>query len=118
MSKWDIDPGGVRTVLLSVEEIAKEFEGQMTALNTGVEGAATESSSNIVGSALAGFAESVTANIQFVFARTGSCMGGCAQATNAYLDGDFEMAANAQASAYAAPNPLDTMPGRGGGGPQ
>jgi hypothetical protein len=118
MSKWDIDPGGVRTVLLSVEEIAKEFEGQMTALNTGVEGAATESSSNIVGSALAGFAESVTANIQFVFARTGSCMGGCAQATNAYLDGDFEMAANAQASAYAAPNPLETMPGQSRGGPQ
>lgn len=114
MTRWDIDPVGVRTVLQGTETVAKEFEGQMTTLNTGMEGAATQSSSEIVASALAGYAESATADITFVFTRTGACMGGAAQATNAYLDGDLEMAANAQASAAAAPDPTAIMPGGGG----
>ena len=114
MTRWDIDPAGVRTVLQSTETVAREFEGQMTTLNTGMEGAATQSSSEIVASALAGYAESAATDITFVFTRTGACMGGAAQATNAYLDGDLEMAANAQASATAAPDPRATMPGGGG----
>ncbi len=118
MTGWDIDPAGVRTVLGNTEAVAREFDGQMQTLNTGIEGAAAQSSSEIVASALAGFAESASADITFVFTRTGACLSGAAQATNAYLDGDFEMAANAQASAYAAPNPLETMPGQSRGGPQ
>ncbi len=118
MTKWDIDPAGVRSVLMSTGNVAKEFDGQMTKLNAGLEGAASQSSSEIVASALSGFAESAGANLQFVFTRTGACLGGAAQATNSYLDGDLQMAANAQASAGAAPNPLAAMPGRSRGGPQ
>jgi hypothetical protein len=114
MTRWDVDPVGVRTVLQNTETVAKEFEGQITTLNTGMEGAATQSSSEIVTSALGGYLESATADIAFVFTRTGACMGGAAQATNAYLDGDLEMAANAQASASAAPDPTASMPGGGG----
>ena len=115
MTRWDIDPTGVRTVLQDTETVATEFEGQMTTLNTGVEGAMTQSSSGIVGSALAGYAESATSDIEFVFTRTGACLDGAAQAANAYLDGDLEMAATAQAAATTAPDPRATMPGGGGG---
>lgn len=115
MSRWDIDPAGVRAVLTGTQQVAGEFDGQMTSLNAGIEGAAAQSSSGIVASALAGFAEAAGANISFVFTRTGACLGGAATATNAYLDGDLEMAANAQASATAAPDPRTTMPGRPGG---
>jgi Family of unknown function (DUF6507) len=118
MTKWDIDPVGVRSVLISTENVAKEFDGQMTTLNSGLEGAATQSSSDIVASALSGFAESAGANLNFVFTRTGACLGGAAQATNCYVNGDLEMAANAQSSAAAAPNPLAGMPGQSRSGPQ
>lgn len=115
MGRWDIQPSGVQSVLQRTEGVAAEFEGQMTSRGGGLEGAAAESSSGIVGEALAGYAESSRANITFVFTRTGACLSGAAGATNAYLDGDTAMAANAQASATAAPDPLATMPGRGNG---
>jgi hypothetical protein len=54
------------------------------------------------------------ADVWFVFTRTGACMNAAALATNAYLDGDLEMAANAQASATAAPDPPTVMPATGG----
>ncbi|WP_214407022.1 DUF6507 family protein [Pseudonocardia lacus] len=113
MTRWDIDPAGVRSVLTNTEAVAQEFDGQMQTLNTGIEGAAAQSSSEIVASALAGFAESAAADIGFVFTRTGACLSGAAQATNAYVEGDLQMAANAQASADAAPDPRSTMPGYG-----
>ena len=114
MSRWDISPGGVRGVLARTEAVATEFEGQMTTLNSSLQGAGTQSSSAIVADAIAGFAASATADIQFVFTRTGACLNAAAQATNAYLDGDLQMAANAQAAAAAAPDPYASMP-RGGG---
>lgn len=110
MSAWDISPAGVRDVLTRTQAVATEFEGQMTSLNTALQGAGNECSSEIVGQAVAGFIESAKANIQFVFTRTGACLTAAAQATNAYLDGDLVMAANAQASATAAPDPTAVMP--------
>ncbi|MFN2494734.1 MAG: DUF6507 family protein, partial [Pseudonocardiaceae bacterium] len=106
MSRWDISPSGVRGVLSRTETVAQEFEGQMTRLRTALEGAVGQSSSEIVASAVGGFMErSATPAIQFVFTRTGACLSGAAQATNHYLAGDLEMAANAQAAASAAPDP-------------
>jgi hypothetical protein len=103
-------------VLARTDAVAAEFEGQMTTLNAAFAGAGTQSSSTIVADAVAGFAASATSDIQFVFTRTGACINGAAQATNAYLDGDLEMAANAQAAATAAPDPYASMPGGGGPG--
>ena len=114
MSRWDISPGGVRGVLARTETVAAEFEDQVTTFNSAMEGAATQSSSDIVASAIAGFAASAASDIQFVFTRTGACLNAAAQATNAYLDADLEMAANAQAAATAAPDPYASMPGGGG----
>ncbi len=113
MSSWEIQPDGVNAVLARTESTAGEFEPQLTSLNAGLEGSATESSSPIVADALSGFAGSAQGNIQFVITRTGAAMTGAANATNAYLDGDLTMAANAQAAAGAAPDPTGIMPGHG-----
>ena len=103
MGRWDISPAGVQGVLGRTEGVASEFEGQMTRLNTALEGAVGQSCSEIVASAVSGFMQwSATPVIGFVFTRTGACLSGAAQATNHYVQGDLEMAANAQAAASAA----------------
>jgi len=95
--------------------VASEFEGQLRSVNTALEGAVGQSSSEIVAAAVSGFLQSsVMPAVGFVFARTGACLSGAAQATNAYVAGDLEMAANAQAAASAAPDPRAMMPGGGG----
>lgn len=110
MSAWDISPDGVRGVLTRTQGVATEFEGQMNSLNTAAQGAGSQCSSGIVGEAIAGFFDSAKSNIEFVFTRTGACLNAAAQATNAYIDGDLQMAANAQAAATAAPDPTAVMP--------
>lgn len=102
-------------MLSRTETVAREFEGQMKRLHPALEGAAGESSSEIVASAIGGFmAKSGMPAIKFVFTRTGACLTGAAQATRFYLQGDLEMAANAQAGVSAAPDPRATLPGGGG----
>ena len=114
MGRWDIQPAEVQSVLARTQTTAEEFEGQMTRLNSALEGAAGQSSSDIVAEALAGFAtEAAMPQIQFVFTRTAACLNAAAQAVNAYLDGDLQMAANAQASATAAPDARSSMPRSG-----
>lgn len=113
MPSWDIQPAGVRGVLSQTESLASEFDAQMVSLDAALQGAMTQASSGIVAGALAGFAEAQLAGIRFVFARTGAAINGAARATNAYVEGDLEMAANAQAAASGAPDPRATMPGGG-----
>ncbi len=116
MTRWDIDPTGVQTVLRSTEAVATEFDGQMTTLNAGMEGAMAQSSSDLVNSALAGFAQSAADSISFVFTRTGACLGGAAQATNSSPGGPRVRAATAPAGGPAPPAPGPTR--RGGGARQ
>jgi hypothetical protein len=111
VSRWDIQPSGVQGVLQQTQSVAEHFDGHMRAMNTAMEGAGTQASSGIIGQALAGFAESQRQSIEFVFSRTGAAMTGAANATRAYVQGDLEMAANAQASASGAPDPRGSMPG-------
>lgn len=109
MGRWDIQPAGVQGVLGRVQGIADQFDDQVREMNASMEGAGTQASSPIIAQALSGFAESQRQNLQFVFTRTGAAMTGAAGATRAYVQGDAEMAANAQAAATAAPDPR--MPG-------
>ena len=104
MSNWDIDPTGVQGVLARTGEVATGFDSALTSLSSALQGAANASASNPVGSALAVFAGAVSSEVQAVFARTQAAMTGCAGAVNAYVAGDLEMAANAQASVSAAPS--------------
>jgi hypothetical protein len=117
MPRWDISPSRVQGVLGQTEAVAQEFEPQLRAMNSALQGAAGESSSQIVAGALSGFAtESAGPALQSVFERTSACMSGAALATNAYVEGDLEMARNAQSAASAAPDPRASMPGPGGSG--
>ena len=110
MGRWDIQPAGVKGVLGRTEGVAGEFEGQMRQFNSGLQGAMTQCSSEIVAGAISGFADAQKSSLEFVFTRTSACMNAAAQATNAYLEGDLEMAANAQAAATAAPDARSDMP--------
>lgn len=113
MSRWDIHPAGVQGVLGRTQATAGDFEHQMNRMNTALQGSASQSSSDIVAQALVGYAnQSAMPQIRAVFTRTAACLNGAAQAVNAYLDGDLEMAANAQASASEAPDAAE-MPGGG-----
>lgn len=103
MTQWDIHPTEVAGVLGATETAAKGFEEQITTLNAGLQSAASQTSSELVATALAEFATAQTGHLQFVFTRTGACLTGAAGATNAYVAGDEQMAANAQSAAYAAP---------------
>ncbi|MGQ0777609.1 MAG: DUF6507 family protein [Pseudonocardiales bacterium] len=114
MNGWDISPSGVRGVLPQTEAVAQAFEGHLTSMNSAIEGAAAETSSGPIITALTGWLDKQRPNINFMFTRTGACITGAAQATNAYIDGDETMAANAQAAATAAPDLGATMPGRSG----
>ena len=104
MSTWDIDPVGVQGVLNRTTDAAAGFDSALTSLSSSIEGAATQSASGPVASALSGFAGVMSSDIQFVFQRSQAAVTGCVNAVNAYAAGDLEMAAHAQASASAAPS--------------
>lgn len=111
--RWNIQPVEVRGVLRQTQQVAGEFEGHVTAMQSSMQGAAGEASSGIIAQALQGFAQSSGQDVQFVFARTSAALTGASQAVNAYLQGDHEMVLNAQQQAAAAPDPGGQMPGGG-----
>lgn len=107
MGKWNIDPYGVQQVLTTTVGIAEDFEGQLEQISEALQNGAEGSASEIVAQAIVDFVEEYQADIEFVVARTGAALGAAADATQAYLDGDLDMAANAQESATAEPE-VDT----------
>ena len=115
MSTWDIDPAGVQGVLTRADDAASGFDAALTSMSGGMEGAATAADSQPVGAALSAFAESVGTDVEFVFRRTQAAVTGCVGAVNAYVAGDLQMAANAQASAAAAPSGAFAGGGMGNG---
>lgn len=115
MPGWDISPSGVHGVLGRAEGVAAEFDPRMGGMNADLGGAVGQSGSGLVAAALGGFDAARAGDIGFVFARTGAAMAGAARATDAYVEGDLEMAANAQAAVSAAPDPRVWMPGAQGG---
>jgi hypothetical protein len=114
MPSWDIQPAGVEAVLSRTQGVAEEFNPEMTSLSGGLTGSMDQSSSPIVAEAVEGFAASSQGSIDFVFGHTTAAIRGAADATSAYVAGDLEMAANAQAAAAGAPDPTAVMPGMHG----
>jgi len=115
MSAWDIDPAGVSGVLDKTKSVAKGFETHLTAIGSAMESAAPNTSSQLVVAALGKFAEELKPEAEGVVNLTGSAMNGCSLAVKAYVEGDTEMAARAQANAATVTTP--DMPS-GGGGPR
>lgn len=98
-------------MLGQAEGVASEVDARIRGMNADLAGAVGQSGSGLVAAALGGFDEAQAGDIGFVFGRMGAAVSGAAQATRAYVEGDLEMAANAQAAASAAPDPRASMPG-------
>ena len=103
MSSWDIDPAGVQGVLGRTTDVAAGFDPALTSMSSALEGAAQAGASGPVATALSGFVTALSGDVEFVYGRTTSAVQGCVGAVNAYVAGDLEMAATAQANATAAP---------------
>ncbi|MBC9719803.1 hypothetical protein H9Y04_45930 [Streptomyces sp. TRM66268-LWL] len=116
VSGWDIRPQGVQGVLKTTGETAGGIEKQATSFGEHLKSAATSAGTiaaegaegsdqgGLVALALSQFAEHAVKDIKFVAARAGKSLTGAVEATTAYLNGDTEMAAEAQRKALSAPD--------------
>ena len=99
MSRWDIDPSGVRSVVSRTIDRAERFEEQARSYEQALGSAAQASGSQIVGQALVDFAAHNQPAFRFLVDRTSRVVNGAIDATAAYLDGDLTMAGTAQRNA-------------------
>jgi hypothetical protein len=123
---WDLNPQGISHVLKTTGETASNMEKYAKAFGKHLTSAATsagtvsaegggeggeKAAGGLVALALSQYAERASKDLQFVSARAGKSLQGAADATTAYLNGDQEMASEAQRNTLSAPK-LD-MPGVG-----
>ena len=102
-----------------MEKYAKAFGKHLTSAATSAGTVSAEgggeggekAAGGLVALALSQYAERASKDLQFVSARAGKSLQGAADATTAYLNGDQEMASEAQRNTLSAPK-LD-MPGVG-----
>jgi hypothetical protein len=101
MSRWDIEPAGVRSVVTQTAERARQFQTDARSYESALQSAVSASGSQIVGQALVDFAGHNTEAFTFLVDRTSQVLTGAVDATTAYLDGDLAMAEHAQRNAAA-----------------
>ncbi|KII00066.1 hypothetical protein LP52_03810 [Streptomonospora alba] len=105
MSNWDVSPEGVNSVLTTVgghvgdEAMTEGLTGQIDDFGTHVENASEQAASAPIGQALQEFVDHFGPMMWTMVARTSSAVTAGSEATTAYIDGDLEMAADAQANA-------------------
>ncbi len=121
MPGWDLNPQGISGVLKTTGDTASDLEKYAKAFGEHLTSAATsagtisaegggggaeggeKAAGGLVALALSQFAERASKDLQFVAARAGKSLQGAVDATTAYLNGDEEMAAEAQRNALSAP---------------
>ncbi|MGI5425833.1 DUF6507 family protein [Streptomyces sp. CA-179760] len=123
---WDLKPQGISHVLTTTGDAASKLEKYAKAFGEHLTSAASSAGTvsaegggeggekaqgGLVALALSQFAEHATKDLKFVAARAGKSLQGAVDATTAYLNGDEEMAAEAQRNTLKAP-PVD-LPGVG-----
>lgn len=102
MSGWKITPEGVESVLLKVGTVAGTLSTAANGLPASAESAlAGTAQCPIIGDALMGFFEHHGPTLQAIGDRINSSVTGAVGATEAYLLGDEEMAAEQQAAAVS-----------------
>ncbi len=123
MTAWDIRPsevGGVlRKAATAAEGLAKAGQGVQKDLPSAATAAGTISGmycgatapTGPVSAALGEFMQTWLKQLAYVAQRTSSSLNGAAAATNAYVEGDLKMAADAQHDALKEPK--TDMPGVG-----
>lgn len=111
MSEWEIDPAQVGAVLSeTAEHLGEEgggsgLLGHMSQLETRITALNSHINSTPIGIALGEFAEHNFAMLGDMLSLTASAIQGASEATTAYVEGDQEMAAEAQAQAGQVPDP-------------
>lgn len=100
MSDWDIDPKGVRTAVTKTIDVGDDFEKHAKTYRTNMLSSAKQSGSSIVSTALSDFHDHHKDAFSFMVKRTVNTLTAAVDATKAYLDGDLEMAQNAQDNAW------------------
>lgn len=98
---WNIEPEGVRRVLLAAGRQAEDFEKWAKLYGTSL-GTAAENSGGFIGQALADFAEHHRDTFEDIVIQVGGSLEGAAKATKAYMKGQHEMALRAQRRATNA----------------
>ena len=122
MTGWDLKPQGISTVLKATGEVASKLQTHATSYGNHLSSAASSAGTisaegggssgggkggegavgGLVALALSQFAEHTTPDLKFVAARAGKSLQGAVDATTAYLNGDLDMAAEAQRKALGA----------------
>lgn len=112
MTSWSIQPSGVVAVLQDVNIDAEALGVALNALSPALEGAVTATQSGAISEAVQSyFTNEEGPRIQGMSARIGAAASGVVSATEAYVAGDLEMAANAQTAAYSTVYPPDLPSG-------
>jgi hypothetical protein len=121
MTGWDLKPQGIQGVLKTTGEVAAKIQTHVTSYGDHLTSAASsagtitaeggggdsggkggEAVGGLVALALSQFAEHTTGDLKFIAARAGKSLTGAVDATTAYLNGDLDMAAEAQRKALGA----------------
>ncbi|GGO53675.1 hypothetical protein GCM10012287_40890 [Streptomyces daqingensis] len=134
MTGWDLDPQGIRGVLNSTGHAAEGLEKQAKTFGKNLQSAAKSAGTisaeggggsggegaqgGLVALALSQFAERAVLDLKAVAQRAGRSMNGAVKATTEYLEGDLQMAAEAQRRASAASGPVDVAPKQTGREPR
>ncbi|MBA9006719.1 DUF6507 family protein [Thermomonospora cellulosilytica] len=111
MSAWDISPSEVGAVVTTVGGYVGDGEGgggligHIEDFASHVEEAATAAASMPIGTALQEYVAHTSPGLRGMVSKTASCIRGAVEATRAYVNGDLDMAAEAQRAAVNAPAP-------------
>ncbi|WP_345800698.1 DUF6507 family protein [Microbacterium sp. AZCO] len=107
MTHWSIQPSGVVAVLKDVNTYATALGEALNGLGPALEGAlAGAAGSPAIGGALQEYFDREEGpRIEGMNARISAAASGVVNATQAYVNGDLEMAANAQSASVAAVYP-------------
>jgi hypothetical protein len=106
MTSWSIQPSGVVSVLTDVNTYAVALGEALAGLSAAMEGAVTATQSAAISDAVqAYFTQEEGPRIEGMNTRIGAAASGVVTATEAYVAGDLQMAANAQSASVAAVYP-------------
>ncbi|MFE7466010.1 DUF6507 family protein [Streptomyces sp. NPDC057499] len=134
MTGWDLKPQGIQGVLKTTGEVAAKIQTYATSYGDHLSSAASSAGTitaegdggggkggggkdgegavgGLVALALSQFAEHTTPDLKYIAARAGKSLTGAVDATTAYLDGDLDMATEAQRRAVAAVDMDPNKPG-------
>lgn len=112
MTSWSIQPSGVVAVLQDVNVDAEALGTALNGLTPALEGAVTATQSAAIADAVQSYFQIQEGpRIQGMSTRIGAASSGVVSATEAYVQGDLEMAANAQTAAHSAVYPPDLPSG-------